>query len=76
MMPIVYARDYTSITARQELGNETLPSRGSTGPGLRRTVAARTLALEGDAFSWPSGYEPDELIRDRCTPFVLSAQGA
>jgi hypothetical protein len=63
----MYALDYTSITARQELGNEALTGRGSTGSRLLRAVATRSLVPEDDAYSLPSPYEPDEL-NDRSTP--------
>jgi hypothetical protein len=59
LTPIVYTRDYTRITAQQELGNKTLPGQSSTGYRLFHTVAAGNLVLEEDATSRPSGYEPD-----------------
>src|SRR5215217_5526459 len=50
LTPIVYALDYARITAGQELGNKALSGR-----------VLRNLALEEDAHSRPSGYEPDEM---------------
>jgi hypothetical protein len=57
---IVYAQGYTSITARQELGNEALPGRSSKGSRHFPTVVARSLVSEEDVHSRPSGYEHDE----------------
>jgi hypothetical protein len=56
---IVHAQHYTRITARQEVGNKALPCRSPTGHRFFRTVAARSLALDGDANSRPSAYESE-----------------
>jgi hypothetical protein len=43
LTPIVHARDYTPITAWQELGNKTLPGRSSTGYRLFGMASAWTI---------------------------------
>src|SRR5918992_314536 len=59
LTPIVRAQHYTRITARQEIGNKALRGRSPTGHRFFRTVAARSLALDGDANSRPSAYESE-----------------
>jgi hypothetical protein len=59
-MLIVHARDYTSITARQKLGNEALP--GGSSKETRhfcRVVAQSHVSVE-EVHSRPPGYEAHE----------------